>query len=185
MIKSTINVKGVLGVIVSTEGRLTEEWLRHLNEAVNAEHNPVKYLGIDPGKSNGICGYDDKFYPQFMLTVLADDMVMFMHQFKKVETCVIENYILYPNKSKEQRYSDMQTSRVIGRVEHWAEVRKVNLVKQPAAVKASGYAFIGKKPLPKSDKRNHELDAHVHLMYWAVSKGKIDAKTLLRVPNGD
>jgi hypothetical protein len=179
-----MNAKGVLGVIASIEGRLTDEWLQHLNEAVNAQHNPVKYLGIDPGKSNGVCGYDEKFYLQFMLTVPSDDMTMFMHQFNNVDTCVIENFMLYPNKAKEQRYSDMETSRVIGRVETWAELKKVTLVKQGATVKKSGYAYIGKKPLPKSDPRNHELDAHVHLMYWAVSKNKIDAATLLRVSDG-
>ncbi len=155
------------------------DWLKHLEESANAEENPVKYLAIDPGKSNGVCGYDEKFYLLFMLTIPASAMIKFLHCFDKVAVCVVENYVLYPNKAPAQRYSDMETSRVIGRIETWAELKNVKLVKQLAAVKNNGYKWIGKKPLPKSNPHNHEWDAHVHFMYWAITKGHIDPKAFL------
>lgn len=147
---------------------------------VNAEINPVIYLGIDPGKANGVCGYDARHYVVFMCTVNSLDMIHFLAMFKKVEKCIIEDYLLYPNKANQQVYSDMETSRVIGRVESWAELHHVEVIKQGASIKATGYKWIGKKALPKSNPLNHELDAHVHFMHWAIKHGKINAADLLR-----
>lgn len=176
------NVEEVLGVTVSIEPgkRTTEEFLQHLKEAVNAEVNPILYMGIDPGKHNGVCIYDAKFYLMQMFTVMSDDMVIFLDQFDNITTCVIEDYRLFPNKAKQQIYSDMETSRVIGRVEAWAERGKIRLIKQPSKIKPTGYAWLGKKPLPKSNSRNHELDAHVHFMYWAIKTQRVSAQTLIR-----
>lgn len=168
-------------MIVSTDPgeRLSPEYLSHLNTTVNNEQNPVMYLGIDPGRANGICGYDAKYYLQFMLTVHADDMVMFLNQFQHIATCVIEGYRVYPHKLRQHIYSDLETSRVIGRVEGWATRGKITLVVQGADIKSIGYKWIGKKPLPKSNRKNHELDAHVHFMYWAVKNGRIPAHSLV------
>lgn len=165
--------------------RLDEKYLTHLKSVVNTDVNPIKYLAIDPGKANGICGYDEKYYLQFMLTIQADDMSMFLHQFDKIDTCVVEDYVLYPNKAKQQVYSDMETPRVIGRIEMWAELKKVKIAKQKALVKATGYRWLGKKPLPKSNKQNHEMDAHVHFIFWAVYHNRISADTLLTKPKND
>lgn len=161
---------------------LTPRYLENLNSTVNADTNPIEYLSIDPGKSNGLCGYDTKFYPQFMLTIRADDMVKFLQQFKRVRKVIIESYKIFPNKAKDHIYSDLETPRVIGRVEGWAETNDVELIKQPSSIKPTGYAWIGKKPLPKSNPQNHSMDAHVHFMYWAVKNRLIDARELLRRP---
>ena len=161
-------------------GTLTDEYLAHLKSTVNTEINPVMYLGIDPGKANGVCGYDAKYYPMFMLTVTADQMVMFLHQFECIKTCIIEGYRVFPNRAKDHIYSDLETPRVIGRVESWAEVKKVQLVKQPSHIKPTGYKWIGEKPLSKSNKRNHALDAHVHFIYWCVTSGRIPLEDLIK-----
>src|SRR5215510_12175206 len=107
---------------------------QNLFDFVNNPVNPTTYLSIDPGKSNGVCGYDVKCYLQFMYTVQAEDMVKFLDTFHKVQTCIIENYKLYPNKIKQQIYSDVLTSRVIGRVESWATGRGVTLFDQGSYV---------------------------------------------------
>lgn len=167
-------------MIVNTgKERLTTEQLERLHEAVNVDLNPVTYLSIDPGKSNGCCGYDERHHLMFMITIQADDMVKFLHQFDKVQKCILEDFMLYPDKTKQQVYSDMETSRVIGRVETWAELKNIDLIKQPARIKPTGYLWTGKKPLPKSNPKNHELDAHIHFMYWAVKNGRIKAEDLL------
>jgi hypothetical protein len=160
--------------------RLTEENLDQINSLVNNWVNPVKYLAIDPGKTNGVCGYDVHFDLMFMMAVQSIDMNLFLHQFEKVSACICESYNLYPNKIKEQIYSDMETPRVIGRIENWTEIKKVDLIMQAATVKRTGYLWIGKKPLSKSDPKNHQMDAHVHFMYWAVKNGHISARDLLK-----
>lgn len=162
---------------------LSPEALTHLENAVNAVQNPVVYLAIDPGGSNGVCGYDTRFHVLFMYTVKSDDMVEFLAQFKSVTKCIIENFVKYPNHKGKVRipeYSDMETSRVIGRVESWAKQYNVELVKQLATIKETGYKWIGKKPLPKSNPLNHEWDAHVHFMYWAIRNNHISAASILK-----
>ncbi len=160
--------------------RTTPEYLKHLKEAVNADANPVISLGIDPGESNGICGYDIRNYLVFMLTIQSDDITMFLQQFEKVKNCIMEDYRVYPGKEKAHVYSNLKTTRVIGQVKTWAETHNVELIMQPASIKNTGYAWIGEKPLPKSNKMNHQLDAHVHFMYWAVKTGRINAADLMK-----
>jgi hypothetical protein len=163
-----------------TAARLTESQFEHYKEALNAEINPAMYISIDPGKSNGVCLYDEKFYLLAMITVHAEDINKFIHNLNHVKTCIIEDFKLYPNKSKEQQYSDMETSRVIGRVESWAEIKDVKLEKQPATIKTTAYLWLGQKPPKKSDPKNHMMDANAHFMYWAVSKGHVSARSLLK-----
>jgi hypothetical protein len=164
--------------------RLTKEDFSKIHEVVNLDANPVKYLGVDPGKANGVCGYNSEYFLAFMWTIQEDDMIDFLDQFEKIDTCVIENYSLYPNKAQQQVYSDMVTSRVIGRFEGWAARNNIKLVKQPASIKPVGYAWIGQKQPSKSDSQNHAKDAHVHFMYWAVKTGKLDARILLELNKG-
>lgn len=181
-----MNVKEVLGVTVNTDlvllpgQQTTPEFLALLNSVVNSGPNYVAYLAIDPGKANGVCGYTETGDLVFMLTVQANDMTMFLKQFNTVKNCIIENFKLFPNKARQQIYSDMETSRVIGRVETWAQLNDVKLIKQMSNVKATGYAWIGEKPLPKSNKMNHQLDAHVHFIYWAVRNGLINIQQLIK-----
>jgi hypothetical protein len=158
---------------------LTTERLRQYHETVNGTHNPVHYLSIDPGKANGVCGYDAKFYPVFMATIKAVDLLVFLKQFEQLQKLIMEGYRVYPGKEKAHIYDDLETPRVIGRVEAYCETHDVPLVMQAATIKATGYAWIGEKALPKSNPLNHEMDAHVHFMYWAVKNGKIPAKRLL------
>jgi hypothetical protein len=170
-------------MIFTVDSPVNEEDLKKLAEMVNTGPNPVVYLAIDPGKTNGVCGYDAKYYLQFMFTIPEEQLSEFLHVFERLELCIIEGYSLFPNKLKEQVYSDMLTPRVIGRVEEWARIKKIKLVKQEPKIKTTGYKWIGKKPLPKSNPRNHSLDAHVHFMYWAIRHKKISAASLLRLDN--
>lgn len=159
---------------------LTIDEIDKFEEFVNREENPVIYLAIDPGGKNGVCGYDVKAYLSFMVTVKADDMIYFLEKFHNIKKCIIEDFTLYPDKAREQIYSDMETSRVIGRVEAWSERKKIQLIKQPAKIKPTGYKWIGKKPLSKKNPQNHSMDANVHFIYWAVRNNLIKASDLLR-----
>jgi len=140
----------------------------------------VKYLSIDPGLSNGICGYNKRGHLQFSIIIKLDELVDFLKQYKRVDTVIVEDYTIYPNKAKDHIYSDVPTSRAIGRIESWAELNDTKLIKQPAHIKSTGYKFLGKKPLPKSNPNNHWLDAHAHFTFWAVGNGLIDPRSLLK-----
>lgn len=171
-------------MIVSTgvDG-LSTEFLTNLNEVANNELNPIKYLSCDPGNLNGFCGYDEKYYLQFMMSIPHTDVVKFINQFKNVKVCVIESYRVYAHKAQQHINSDLLTPKIIGRVETWTELNDIQLITQPASIKTTGYKWVGKKPLPHSNPMNHALDAHIHFMYWAVKHGKINAADLLRRNN--
>lgn len=158
---------------------LSNERLKQYYETVNGTHNPVLYLSIDPGKANGVCGYDTKFYPVFMATIRSLDLLIFLKQFEQLQKLIMEGYRIYPGKEKDHIYDSLETPRVIGRVEAYCEANDVDLIMQPATVKSTAYLWIGEKPLPKSNPLNHQMDAHAHFMYWAIKTGKIPASRLL------
>lgn len=156
-------------------------FLNKLNLLVNAEENPVKYLSIDPGESSGICGYDERCHLVMPMWTISDrDVVKFINTFKYVTTCICESYRVYNGKQNAHVYSDLKTTRVIGRIEYWTEINKIKLVMQPAKDKATGYKFQGIKPPPKSNPANHEMDANSHFMYFAVRNGLINAADLIK-----
>jgi hypothetical protein len=159
--------------------KFNPEILGILATSVNDEKNPVVYLGIDPGESNGVCGFDEKYRLVFMYTVMYPDVGDFLELFKNLKLIVCEDFFLYPDKAMQQVYSEMKTSKVIGSVVEFTRKNKIQLVMQKATIKSTGYKWVGKKPLPKHNPANHELDAFVHFMYWAVRTGKINAADLL------
>jgi hypothetical protein len=170
-------------VTVNTDQLLKQDndrMIERMGEIVNEEINPVNYLSIDPGKANGVCGYDGKFHLLFMLTVQADEIATFVRKFTKIKKCIIEDYKVYPQKAKQHVYSDLLTPRVIGRIEQWTESNGIILVKQMASIKSTGYKWLGQRPLPKSDPKNHQMDAHVHFIYWGVRNGHIKLEELLK-----
>jgi len=150
-----------------------------LQEFATNKANPVETIAIDPGKFNGVCGYDSRHYLQFMFVVGSDDMVTFLNIFKNIQRCILEDYTLFPNKAMQQTYSDMPTSRMIGRIESWAELNHIELIKQLPTIKTTAYKWLGKKPPTKSSNQNDPWDAHAHFTYWAIKNQKIDAKVLL------
>jgi hypothetical protein len=152
----------------------------NLETFITNEANPLESLAIDPGKFNGVCGYDSRHYLQFMYVVDFEDMVTFLNILKRVKRCIIEDYTLFPNKAMRQTYSDMPTSRMIGRVESWAELHSVELIKQLPTIKVTAYKWLGKKPPAKSTNLNDPWDAHAHFTYWAIKNKKINPAVLLK-----
>lgn len=143
---------------------------------------PVKYLGIDPGESNGLAAYDESAKLIWMKTVGLSRLTDFLS--KKVEFAtgaffIIEDYMVYPNKAQQHIYSNLATPRAIGRLEAFAEERGIKIVKQKAAIKSIGYKYIGKKPPTHSDPTSHVQDANVHAVYWLVNNGIIDPRSLI------
>lgn len=158
----------------------SDEGLEKIKAYVNNSFNPLVYLSIDPGESNGVTAYDEKAYLQLMVTVPWERMTAFLEIFENVNQCVYEDYRMYPQKTKDHIYSDLKTTRVIGRIESWSERKSIPLIKQGAHIKKTAYLWLGKKSLPKSNPKNHEWDAHAHFTYWAVQKKLIDPAELLK-----
>lgn len=165
-------------MIFDDDGRITEEGFEKLRQLANNEINPVIFLSFDPGKGTGVTGYDAKYYLQFMWTIHADDVVKFLACFDHISLIVMENYRVFAHKAKAHINSDLLTVRVIGRIESWCENKDITLIPQAPSIKTTAYKWAKKKPLPKSNPRNHALDAHVHFIFFAVQRGYINLASI-------
>jgi len=129
----------------------------------------VKYLALDPGNATG------------WATFAADGSAVGFgtwHGKKEVyngllpdlKAVIIENFKLYPWKSMEQAWSQLDTVRIIGAVEHYCYLNELELVFQDPSVKAIAYKWAGMTP-PKNHKLSHETDAYVHGVYYLQKAG--------------
>lgn len=139
----------------------------------------VRYLSVDPGESNGLCGYDIDGRLLWMATTKLRDLARFIEELRNVHTCIIEDYKIHPHKAQDHIYKDVVAIRAIGKIENWIERYNIKEFKQPNKHKTTGYQYMGKKPPPKSDPRRHELDAHAHFLYWGVNSKLINPADLI------
>lgn len=129
-------------------------------------------IAIDPGEKHcGVAWLDNKDYgnttlsPRGMLRQLESLLVK-----GAVELVIVEEFRLYPWKSNQQSFSQMQTVEVIGVIRFLCEKHKVRMVEQkPVDVKA----FVPDKKL--NDKGwltgdRHAKDASRHLYYYLKTK---------------
>lgn len=139
------------------------------------------YMAIDPGKRTGLNIYDEKGNILGMYTIAGSKIISFLQDFVKIKVCIIEGYRVFPHKAKAHVYSDLETPRIIGRVEAWAEVNGIKLVKQRSADKTMGYKYQAEEPAKKSNPQNDVLDAHAHFIFWAVNNGVIKPEQLIEL----
>jgi hypothetical protein len=138
------------------------------------------YVAVDPGKANGLAGFDDKGHVKWLQVVQLDQLSDFLDKLPEtVTTCICEDFRLYPNMAHKQGYSPMDATRGIGVVMKWCQLRGIKLVMQMPSVKSTGFMFLGKKE-PKRSAVSHSVVAHAHGVYWLVTNGILDPKELLK-----
>ena len=92
---------------------------------------------------------------------------------------VIEDYLLYANKAESQIYSRMETSKLIGIIQHWCWTHEVPYCMQPAAqvkqrwadpiLEHKGYI---KKKNGKYNVCEHTRDSMRHAIHYATFKNE-------------
>lgn len=106
--------------------------------AVSEARENFKVMAIDPGKHIGFAymeGTELKTAGVLLseysnLEMLFDAMLTF-----NVDEVVVEDFKLYPWKSMEQSWSQMETPRIIGIIEYWGWKNGIPIILQPASVK--------------------------------------------------
>ena len=92
---------------------------------------------------------------------------------------VIEDYLLYANKAESQIYSRMETSKLIGIIQHWCWTHDIPYCMQPAAHVKQRWAdpilehkgFIKKKN-GRYDVCEHTRDSMRHAIHYATFKNE-------------
>jgi len=135
----------------------------------------VKYLSLDPGNSTGWATFRENGSAIEFGTVKGKvnfyDLLSNMQTSEPEWTHIIcENYKLYPWKSTEQAWSQLDTVRIIGALEMFAHDHLLDLTFQDPSVKTIAYKWAG-LAVPKQKAQTHETDAYVHGIYYLQKAG--------------
>ena len=167
-------------------------------------------LGIDPSgafnEGKGTTGYSVYFAPEHKFTMTGTIVasghiaaeaywhkhIEFLNNFifsargkrkhrENQVILVIEDYLLYANKAESQIYSRMETSKLIGIIQHWCWINNIPYCMQPAAQVKQRWAdpilehkgYIKKKG-GRYDVCEHTRDSMRHAIHYATFKNGDD-----------
>lgn len=134
----------------------------------------TKILALDPGGTTGYAclvvegkkiGWENFGNLKDVETNKLADLIDW------ADVVVCENFRLRPKKGRAGSfdYSEMPTSKLIGKIEAICEIRNTKLVLQEPAIKPVGYGFSNQKYVPGKP-GTHWQDALAHGVYYAVSR---------------
>jgi len=128
-----------------------------------------KYLAIDPGKTSGWATFRADGTG---ITMGQCDIFGLFDLLAKTSASIIitEDYRLFPWKSKEQSWSQLDTVRIIGMIQYHCYLNKLQLILQGSNIKSIGYMWAGIEKA-KSHSKSHERDAYVHGVYYLQNQG--------------
>lgn len=128
-------------------------------------------VAIDPGVANGYAEFEDDGTFVNMGQLVIDDMLeFFMNYDKPVSTVVIEDYILFRKRAKQQAGSNLPASQVIGAAKMFAKMKGAKFVKQEAGILPIAQKWSQIK-MPKDHNESHQISAYNHGYYYLVRNG--------------
>lgn len=129
------------------------------------------YLALDPGLHTGWATWDEHGVIITMGTAnnydeLHNQLASFPSSIKVV---IIEDFILFKHKAKEQSGSKMPAPKAIGQIETFARLWGATVVKQPSHIKSIAERMVGGKSTKGMAKlRTHMWDAYNHGNYYLI-----------------
>jgi len=139
---------------------------------------PSFIIGIDPGKTTGLVVVTDINYQTCEYSIVGykplewgrrSALLHLLTQYStggnSIDTIVMENFKLYPNKAMDQSYSEFPSVKIIERVTVYAEL--LNLADKIVLQMASQRTNV---QIPKAHyeaiPNRHCLDAYQHIRYY-------------------
>ena len=136
-----------------------------------------RYLSLDPGLSTGYATFDavGDLITFGTLKGGSEDLYPFLRTLKSdvgpyTKEIIIEDYKLYPWKAMSQVWDSLETVRLIGAVQFWADMNGYPVHLQEPNVKGIAYKWAG-ITVPKNHALSHETDAFVHGVYFLQKAG--------------
>lgn len=131
------------------------------------------YLALDPGLHTGWATWDSKGDVITMGTVHNyDELHNLLASFPTcIKTVIIEDFVLFKHKAREQSGSKMPAPKAIGQIETFARLWGANIVKQPSHIKANAERMTGKSTKNMAKIRTHMWDAYNHGEFYLITKG--------------
>lgn len=133
------------------------------------------YWSFDPGKTTGYAHFDAEGKLLNLGSVIGlDSLTDYLEDIPDENiprTIIVENYMVDPNIP--QGGLEVTASEAIGRISHYARIRRIPVVRQSRLIKRDAYRRAGINP-PKDKKLEHQYDAYVHGNWWLCEEKIID-----------
>lgn len=136
-------------------------------------------LAFDPGDITGIAVFTSTGELKGMYQVPLEGekgLIAWLHDYAGlVSMCIVEEFVLYTKKARQQGGSRMKASQAIGAIKTFAHGKGADVVEQRSDIKpmALGWSQI---KMPTVHSQTHQFDAYLHGYYWLVKNGIIKTK---------
>ena len=141
---------------------------------VVGEQKEPYFLALDPGLHTGWATWDESGTPITMGTVHNYDALHeLLESFPStIRVVILEDFILFKHKAREQSGSKMPAPKAIGQIETFARLWRAQIVKQPSSIKAIAERSVGGMSTKGMAKiRTHMWDAYNHGNYYLIKQG--------------
>lgn len=128
----------------------------------------MTYLALDPGHSTGWATFDEKGNAIKYGTVKGRGPVYDLLKDVNPDHIIMEDWIT--KQGINLGGDKLETVRIIGAVEFYAYIKKIQITLQPNSVKGIAYRWAGIAK-PKNHSMSHETDAYVHGVYFLQKAG--------------
>jgi len=131
-------------------------------------------IAFDPGETVGVCIMLDDGTPQALEQIKFPALVKFLKTIKaeKLDTVVIEKYIVFKGKAMAHTGTDLKTSQSVGQIKMWAELNDLPVVEQTANLLPMAEKRTQVK-IPKDHSASHAICAYLHGAWYLMEQGKM------------
>lgn len=134
----------------------------------------MKRLAIDPGDIH--VGYTSDASGEVVTGEWSPTQccweVIHMMTHRQVDELILEEYVLYADKSEDQHWSPMRTCQLIGALKLIAAMFRIPVIEQGAYVKIPTRNQLRGRKIKQVGKNIHELDSELHYYYRRLREGK-------------
>lgn len=131
----------------------------------------------DPGRRTllGLKQIPDEEIPAFMMDLAKQHTIKYL---------VVEDFVLFGKRAKQQSGSRMKASKGIGKFEMLAEMLKAKLIMQPSSILPIAIKRAG-IDMPHAHSQTHQYSAYVHGYYYMLEQGWILSALQLDMRDGN
>lgn len=132
-------------------------------------------LAFDPGGTTGVCQFESHDGAHAVMTGLMqvdlEGLFSFLNSYgASPDVVVIEDFVLFRQKAKQQTGSRMAASQAIGAIKSFALQRGSKVVMQKPDIKRRALAISGIK-MPGDHSKTHQWDAVLHAVHYLYDQG--------------
>lgn len=138
------------------------------------DHVTALYLAFDPGDTTGWAIWDQDGDFLYMGQIAMEDLPFWWERniTVAVRVVIVEEYILFGKRAKQQTGSRMKASQAIGMIKAMASRGSAQVIEQKSNIKPIAIRM-SQISMPGNHSESHQYDAYLHGYYYLVGQGII------------